>query len=684
MPKRTIAEAYRADLAMLARESQAWESVWERAEFGVKFLMDGRHFSDAREKASLDSDDIRWVGEEAFNRLRHEVGVVVRPGVLTALPVDQWGDAELGDLATKVITSDTDQPENEWEDAWYDVVECGSAAGYGVAWLDHIPDDRGGAGDVLLSLDDPRNFMCDRRVKSVHSPRCRFVARRVRMTIGEAKRRAEGRGGWNKELVAKLRPDDGHDTDWLMRAASHADNTTKAVRLESDSASTSDESDRSMDEMEFTAYFIWRRRSDDTETRTESVTEYAPESRYMRCTCCGYRSEAQGSLPPNDDGSSQELPEVLENGCPECMGNTDISRHGDMVRVDGVEHTAEMLRYPDGLVSVLAPMALPGVEGFLYRGEWPHEMRSYPCVFLPRFRHPFRVTGPSLADLTAWNQIATDMLMRIVLERMVAIEPAPVLPWDVFVDARGNPWEFSTERSLGAFYTGTMMPQTGMLGVDPGIPSAWSPVYNAARNALTSSQGIADFSFSEGQSRDIPAQSAAIQVRQEEIPSADYRRRYEHQRSILTGVYYDMKRSISPGESLARIAAHDGTEHVRAVAIGDLPNFSFRFSSEPDMRPQDNAERAATDALIQTIEQRPWAVDIVAQRNKISPALVRKAQQDFKRWNDEQAAAQRAAAQAQGGSALQPGGAMPQDAAQEAPSSVAGRLLEMAGPQQGG
>jgi hypothetical protein len=660
---------------MLTEESAAWQSLWERAEFGVKFLMDGRHYSDAEEKASLSSEDIRWVHEDAFNRLRHELGVVVKPGLLTAMPLDQDGNMELGDLACKAILSDTDQPEKEWEDAWYDTAMCGSAGGYGVNWLDYVPDGQGG-GDLLLLADDPRNFMCDRRVKSVHNPLCRFVVRRVRMTIGEAMQRCEGRHGWNKDVCKNLQPDDGNFSTWRPGETPELE-TSQAARLVQDQDGTDEE--RMAKECTF--FFIWRRRSDDREVAPDDYVEFEPEDRYMRCTACGYRTEAQGSLPANDDGSPQELPAELENGCPECMQSSDVAHHGNMVRVDGMDLNREMLKYPKGYLCIVAPMALPGVEDFVYEGGWPAKLRSYPCTFLPRFRHPFRVSGPSIADLTAWNTIATDMLMRTVLERMVAIEPAQVLPLDAFFDARGNPWESSSERGLGAFYIGQQMPQTGLISGDPGVPASWSAVYQAARQALTSAQGIADFSIQEGQTRDIAAQSAALQIRQEEIPAADYRRRYENLRSIMSGIYYDYKRAVDPSDALYRAGDDDGDQFVRNLALADLPNFSFRFSSDPDMKPQDAESARATSELIAAIEQRPWAVDLIAQRNHISPALVRKARQDFARQQQQnQAAAAQAAAQAQGaGAGMGPGPAPPQ---RESPQAMVDRLLAGAGQQQ--
>lgn len=674
MAKPTTEERFRRELKLLATESRAWKRIHERAQFGVEFLIDGRHYSDSIE-ASTDSDDIRWVGEEGFNRLRHEIGSVMVPGSLTAKPVDvAGGDMDLQDFAVRLMTGETELPENEEEEAWYDVCECGSAASYGVAWLDYLPEE----DQIVLAADDPRNFMCDRRVKGVHSKRCRFVYRKMRLSIGEIKRRmTEGpeSARWNAKLLDKLKADDDAAVGFLETLGTPGgEDTTQWVRLGTRNAGEG-ESD---DDREVTVFVKWARHSDETEDAGD-YTEYEPGKRYLRCTSCAYRTAAQEDLPLGEEGLPQELPEEVENGCPECMASPDVTRHGNMVRIDGQDNIAEMLKYPDGYLCIMAPFGLAGVEDFLYEGPWPWKLRSYPCAFLPRFRHPFKIVGPSLADLLAWNQTATDMMMRLVLERMVVTEPAPLMPFDAIFDSQGMPWELSTNRTNGAFYYGQQMPASGIVGGDPGIPSAWGSIMSMALKMLTGSQGMADFGMSEGQSRDIPAQSVALQVRQEEIPVADYRRRYQRERGKLTGVRYDMMRAVYSPERLYAIAGRDEADQVQQLPITDLPNYSFRYDSAPTMEPADEVTAKATELLIVTIEQRPWAVDLVASQNKIAPALVRKAKNDFATWQQQQVAQQQAAAQA---AAV---GGMPAKAqgppAPEQPSAMVDSLLQSMSPQ---
>ncbi len=664
MPERTREQRFREEMCLLADEAQAWDGIHKGVTEKVEFLLDGQHYKDNHVQGEKDSEEIRWVGEEGFDRYRHELARVTEAGTLSARPVDLDGDADLAEVASRLMLSETENPAKEFEDNWEDVVGAATVASYGAAWLDFLPHE-GPWGEIIFSSDDPRNFMCDRRVKSVHSPRCRFVIRKVRMTIAEAKRRAQGKGAWNKKLVEQLKPDSGHDSGMLgtMRDALESDRFGEIGQ-------SSEPMDANSDRKEITVYYIWKRHSDETEGASEDYTDLEEDDRYMRCNSCGYRSEPQHMLK-SQGKLKGELPEELQGGCPECMDARDPARLGDMVRVDGYETKVEMLAYPKGYLCILAPYALPGVQDFLYEGPWPYKLRSYPCTFLPRFRHPFRIVGPSITDLIWWNQIATDMMMRLALERMVTSAPFMVMPRDGLEDAVGRPFENSDENGWKAFYTGDAMPKMAMVGGDPGIPAVWNQTYQAARQALTAHSGRADFALSDDQSRNIPASSVALQVKQEEVPVEHFKRRYQRQRGLLIGVYFDMMRAVYPAERLYRLLGEDGVEAVRALASSDLPNFDFHFDTTPDFLPQDAQKAQSLEMLLQTIETRPYAVDIVAEVNKFSPSIVRKAKERFQQQQEQAAQAQaQAAAQA-----VVPGGPAspaPQTGSQMAESLMAG------------
>lgn len=672
MPKLSPEDQYQRDLRAIFTLERHWAPIHDAVTKRVEFLLDGKHYEDDdSDSYTLSSRSVRWVGQETFHVFRHEIGVVSHPGQRIARPVDDDGDPELAEVASSLVESVTEDPAKEFEDTMEDVIGSASAASYGVAWLDHLPDE-GPWGEIVVTCDDPRNFMCDPRVRSIHDPRCKRIVRIVRMTLGEAKRRAEA-GGWDKEAVANLRPDSGRDIPSLY--ANLVQRDAPLAHL----GTTSEPSKEFSDEDEFTAYYLWERKSSATRTEKQ-FTEYADGQRYMRCHTCGYRSATQDELKKADKIAG-ELPDMLEGGCPECMDAQEQDPtlmlqpgHGDLMRVDGEELRNELLAYPEGRLVILAPYS--GLRIPLYDDAWPWKLRSFPAMFLSRFRHPFKMFGPSLSDLNWWNQIATDMLMRLSIERLLNTSPVWVSPLDGLEDANGNRFEFSDENGWNAYYTGDSLPAITQVGGDPGIPAAWSQAYTFARNALTSHTGIADFSMEPGQSRDIAASSVSQQIQQEEVPQAHFRRRYQRQRGLFEGVLYDLIRATYPAERVLRLRGKDGQDYLRAMAASDLPNYDFRFDSSPDLKPQNDMERAATEMLIATLEQRPWAVDLVAQANHFSPGIVRKAKEAFQKFQQEQMAQmqqQQAAAMGGGaGPAPAPGPDVPQ---QESPSSMVERML---------
>lgn len=675
-------QQYQRDLGSLYRLERHWAPIHDAVTKRVEFLIDGKHYEDEdSDSYTMSSRSVRWVGTESFHVLRHEMGVVTHPGTRQVLPVDDDADDELAEVAGALLDFEVENPAKEFEDTMEDVIMSASAGGYGVAWLDFLPNE-GPWGEIIATCDDPRNFMCDPRVRSVHDPRCRRVVRRVRMTLGEAKRRALS-GGWDKEAVAALKADPGPDVASLNRSLVKQD--APLVHLGGGSAG---DGGMESDEDEFTAYYVWERRCS-TKRQRRDFREYDQGAQYMRCHTCGYRSATHDDLK-REHKLQGELPMSLEASCPDCMariqGGENVMPepgYGDLVRIDGEELRQELLAYPDGRLVILAPYS--GIRVPLFDGDWPWKLRSYPVMFLSRFRHPFRLFGPSLADLAWWNQIATDMLMRLAIERLLNSAPVWVSPLDGLEDANGNRFEFSDENGWNAYYTGDAIPQMSLVGGDAGIPAAWSSAYQYARAALITHNGMSDFSLAPGQSRDIAASSVSQQIQQEEVPQAHYRRRYQRQRGLLEGVLYDMIRATYPPERLSRIRGKDGRSYIRATPASDLPNYDFRFDDTPDLKPQSEADRAALEMLIVTMETRPWAVDLVADQNKFAPSLVRKAREEFAKFRQQQMAEAQQAAMRQRAAQGMPqpagppggGGAAPQ----ESPSSMVERMLGGLTPQ---
>lgn len=667
---------YQTDLENLYRLERYWRPRHDALTKRVEFLLDGKHYEDDPEADDyeMSSRTVRWVGQETKHVYRHVKGVTGRPASRVSRPVDSDGadaeaNAEMGEVAVSLLESELDNPAKEFEDTMEDVIGAACAGGYGVSWLDFLPNE-GPWGEIVATCDDPRNFMCDPRVKSIHDPRCRRVVRIVRMTLGEAKRRAKD-GGWKPDAVKMLKPDPGRDIPSMGRNLQRNDGLVHLGRTDNAGAEYSDED-------EFTCYYVWERVSNEKRTQ-RTFNEYEAKDRYLRCYSCGYRSASEGELKKADKLVT-ELPDILEGGCPDCMARAEAEGRmmqmgeGDLKRIDGQELKTELLAYPEGRLVILAPYS--GIRESLFEGSWPWRLRSYPCMFLPYSRHPFKLYGASITDDNWWNQTATDMLMRLVLERLLNTAPVWVSPLDGLEDAHGNRFEFSDDNGWNAYYTGSAIPQVQLIGGDAGVPNIWGPAYQYARQGLTTHTGISDFSLAEGQSRDIPAASVNMQIQQEEVPQADFRRRYLRQRSLFEGIYYDMIRATYPPERVMRLRGSDGQYVMRQMAASDVPNFDFWLDDSPDMRPQDQKDAAALGALIQAIQTTPWAVDLIAQANHFSPALVRKAKTDFQKFQSQQA---EQAARARAEAAMQQSGVA--GAANPRPADMVARLLSGLSPQ---
>lgn len=641
----------------ILRAERFWEPRRRAMTKKARFLIDGLHYDDDHyDQFNADSEEIRWSGNESFHVWRHEVAEVCdTPTALSARPLEQGGDdPDVVEQGVSLMEGLIESPDNDCEDVFEGMVGCASAVGYGVIGLEVAPGDRWGRA-IGVEID-PRDFDWDPSVKSPFSPLCRWVRRRVRLTRKQALDRCgKGTGKWKASVVAKLAADEGFTDEMLDPNGENGQ--VPFVTRNSGQA----EGEQWSEDDEITFYMIWEHEPEDTkqEDDADSFEEFDEGDRYMACASCGHTSVRQRS---RKDG--REYPESLP--CPDCGE--------DSHRIDGTMDRNTILKYPEGKLTVIAPLG--GIPKFVYEGEWEVPCRAYPFTFLSRFRHPFRVTGPSLANLLYWNQTATDMVMRVALERMMIGGVYWMVPDGArVVDADRNPWQFTPENGNAMYYTGDSMPAVQLLE-GTGIPSSWSVLYNTARAGLVDKTGIADFGISEGQSRNIPASSVSQQIQQQEIPTAHFKRRYQRARGRFVDLLYDYHRFLNPDTSIVRMKGRDGTDRVVEVRPSAMPALQFYVQDAPDFRSIDQARKDAFDSIVQIVEQRPWALKLAASVYGFPMSMVRQAQQDLTEWKQEQQAPSAPA----GAVPQPPGAATPQPApaapgGQAPPSAVVDRLL---------
>lgn len=593
------ADDYKASLELIRKAEAYWGPRHRAMTRRAEFLLDGNHYeddaTDEEGRLSQSSEDIRWIGQETFHVHRHEVGLVTStPTDINARPIDaESSDADfLAEKVVSILEAEHEDPAKGWEDFYDDVVSSASACAIGVGTLDVLDDERE-RPTVLPRFLDPRNYMRDPTVKSVHSPRCRWVLMRDSLTKEEALER-----GFRPSVVKDIKADGGFSAGQF----DYREKETFAVARIGQGKNPEEEW---LSDDEFTVYYLWERKPKDRKTRTKdsgALVEFPEDQRYMACSC-GWKSDPQGA--------EQAYPEAGE--CPECGMPAE--------RIDGEAETETVVAYPNGKLTVFAPFS--GATRPLYEGDWPVPCRSYPFFELVRNRHPFKPYGASIADLNWWNQTYTDMMMRLIGERAIQSAPFWMAPQEGLVDAVGNPWRFTTDNGWAMFYEGPSMPQVNLIeGV--GIPAAFSQAYQQARSALVSQTGIADFGMEPGQSRNIPASSVAMQVQQQEIPQAHYLRRFQREKARFLGILWDYLRHVDKTERPVRMRAA-GIDVVRSMRPADFPNLEFYLTAAPDVTQKDRDRAQWFQELLALAQQYPPEImDLYAQVNRVPPSLVRK------------------------------------------------------------
>lgn len=639
-----------------------WDPIHERAREYAAFVIDGQHYLDDDDdtSSSRDSRMIRWIGPESFHVYRHELGAVTSTPIdISARPLDEDGDAELGELAVSLLEAEIDDPTKEFHDIVEDAVGAAIVCGYGAARIEFDADD-GPWGELGLTDVSPDALMWTPTVKSLHSRKCAVVVERVRVERGVAR----GIAKWDREVIDAL-PAMGQ-----ISTGGRGKETTAQTRL-GDSTRSGDEYTPD-DSIEL--YFVWERRPKQTKKRPRrSGYSLLPESdRYLACPHCGWKSPTQGM-------AGMKYPDTHEY-CYRC-------EKGPIPRIDAEELVDEIRAFPDGRLTIVSLAS--GVDKPVYEGKWPFRCRSYPYFHIQRYRHPLKTVGPSIASQHWWNQLALDIHVRIALEREVHSQPYWMLPADGLNDAMGERFEMSEENGPHMFYEGESAPQVQLIE-GTGIPNNWNVIHSALSNALVSHNGIADVGLAPGQSRDIAARSLELQVQQQEIPTAHFQRRYQRELGRVLGCYFDAIQDVYPDARVRRLKGKDGEDAVRSLHAAGLPNFDFVVSDAPDFTGLDEKKSEGFEYLRKIAMETPQFLDVAAKVHKVPPSLVREMREAVKQAQDAAAAA---AAPPQPPPAPVADLGVPADAAgmvgqygsqQDSPASSVDALLAQLGMAQGG
>lgn len=625
MAKKTREERWKEDLELVVEAEKYWGPKHNAMDARIRFLLDGEHYEDSRTgidgELEKSKDAARWVGQEAFDVWRHELSTLAEAEpVCYARPLDEGGNEALGEIAVATVNAHIEDPMTQFADVVDDVVASASACGVGWARLCDWDPSSGPYGELTDESGDPRMFMWDPKAKSPHEKRCSWIAWRGRMTVRDAMTRK----GWEMRVVKKLHGDDGFTNKFAKEIE-----TSEKWQRNGPVANQSlrDGQDVKYDD-EFTYYVIWRRMPGNRKKPLGHVV-LEPENRYLVCEACQWRSPTQGEMQgdgsgpdeemgetsPDDEASEAvELPEMAVGPCPQC-GNQGLKR------IDAEAMERSVRGYPAFNVSIIAPYS--GPRELIFDDEPEIAFRTFPILFLSRYRHPTLPYGASVASLNAENQLCVDLIMDIAVERLMDSAPIWSIPDDGYTDVYRDRFEFTNENGRVMLRDPSSTTANGVeLLEGTGIPAAWSSVYQFAMNAMTAKTGMTDFGIGTANSRDIPASSVSQQIQQQELPLAHYQKRRNRALAIGYGIIYDAERETDTEGKLRRLRGPSGQDFVAAYKASDLPNFDFYLDDEPKLDALDEAKQKGFMLLMQVVKTDPWALDLFAEFNHVPPSTV--------------------------------------------------------------
>lgn len=633
-----------------------WRHVWDAVDWRLRWLLDGEHYeAPTNELPEKDRRLLRWVGRQTFNVWEHEVGTVSDSrSTVIPRPVDESGmDDALGEQAVALVEGETENPVKQFEDVMEAFLGCVAAAGYGAVSIDFLRD-AGPWGELVYEEVDPRRFMWNPNFTNIHRMGCDWCAQVKTVR----KSQLVGRLGWNKRVIEALVPD---GPEGAHRGGTVAETEVPTIKRGEGGGPEWAAED------EVTLVFWWYRADGEDKRRIRgSLATLPPERRYMHCEACDWSS------PTAADLGLSELPE--ESACPQCDRVAE--------RADAEEGVASIRGYPNIRLCIFAPDA--GVDDFLYEGPAPWPTRSFPFIFATRSTSPLRPYGPSVVDLSAWNQMCLDMVMTTVIERLAASSPVWSVPDDGVFDDQGQRFEFADDQGHVMFRSPEVGANAIQLLEGTGIPAAWSAVYQSAAAELTAHQGTADVTVGPQQTRDIAASSLSQQIEQKEIPVERFRRRYQRARGFGYGLIFDAIRGTYPDDRVLRLRGPDGRDAVAALAASEMPGYDFDLADAPTFSATDEAKARGMQMLLQVARDNPEHLELFAQVYRIPPSLVRRIRaQEEARVQREQQAMTQAAAMPGAGAGGAP--AQPPAAEQDPAAMVDALLAEFTGqgqPQQ--
>lgn len=553
-----------------------WQDIHDAVTEELLFF-DGHHYDVETDRHQRDRYAVKVIGQESFNVIRHKSSQVTgTPRQMEARPLDQEEDPVLAEAATGLVEWEMNNPLKMLDD-YLDIMVTGClAARYWGIYIDFDPNI-GEFGEITFGNVDPRNVVWEPGFHNPHDPACNWLIEDNRINVESA-----------KELFPE-----------------HAD----AIVSDYDSRDSTDSNTvefPTVDDGKVTIRRCWLKndRTMKVDSKANSFVELPEDKRYMACPQCGWNSPPQGEIPEVD------MPET--GTCQQCGGPSR--------RVDGTIEDVSRRRFKDGKRLIITLPTI-GVQEPVYDGPWPVVCRTFPRFFLTDYLHPSKPVGPSDISLNWSAQQMSDILMTTAGQRMLEFRNYYMMPEAGVADYKGDRFEFRDDQFNVMFYKGDMAPSAVQTLAGTSLDPAWNIYFQAVQVVLKSVQGISDLGLTPQQSKDIASSTVQQLTAMGEVPVEHLKRRYHRLLSLFAGTLWDFIRQTYTPARLARLRMSDGTDIVRSLKGDELPNFDFVLTDAAPLSALDKARAEATSILIQTAEQNPDWLDLIAWQNKM-PASV--------------------------------------------------------------
>lgn len=603
-----------------------------------------------------------------------------KPRSVEARPIDTDTDADIAEVEVALVDQELKNPWKGFETRYYECVLDSRERRMGILWADWEPE-LGAYGEITYRTIDPRRSLWSAGYDP-HHPMCDVFLEQRRCPVK-----------WVHENYPNTK-------DWLT--ADHASLDTSGRRMQEHVPIIRGADGHTMlpvgnpDDDSVELWFCWYKNEGATKYRaTGKDLLLKPEQRYMACeNGCGYRSDTQGQLQQQtgSEGTPKlvgDLPQQAD-GCPQCA---EQGIPGTLTRIDTRAEKEAVLAYSRGKrLTIIAPFCAAPDDAPIYDGKWPiPSCRSFPALFLWAYLSPRKPMGKSDVTLMWDQQVASDNLATIALQRVFEHRNYWVLPAAGINDFNGQRFNFRDDQR-NVMYRDATKGEFGPLDVEvkngSGLDDAgWNLAWSAVQEKLTRYRGVTDFGITPDNSRNIPVGTVQALEKQGKIPVEEYNRRKNQELSKFYGVLSDMIHATYTPQRLTRLNI-DGIDLVVNMWGQDMPNFDFVIEETPDFTGLDKARAEAFTQLLGVIPQAAQLglppdrlMELFAEMNNLPRSVVRKLVKELEAA--QQAQQQMPTPMAPGGSTGEPTpfagatgapppGGSPMDASLNAPGMVSG------------